>query len=490
MSTTLTMPTARLWGAYFNEIRVEFLKSLRTPAFAVPTLFFPIMFYLLFGVLLGSMRGDMKMSLYTFATYGVFGAMGPGLFGFGVSLAIEREQGLLTLKQALPQPAGAYLLARAVMAMLFVAIISILLLAAALLIAKVPLTAGQAVQLFLINVLGALPFCAIGLFVGSWVSGQASPAIVNLIFLPMAFLSGLWWPLQFMPQFLQDIAPTWPAYHLSQMALATVGAESKGNTLAHVAVLVGVTLGFFLLAVRRMHGGGLRLLGAHPKRTMAIASGAAAAVLALALSGVLGGKPAEGVPAPQAESPSAGTGTPGSSSAAAPAGVPAPDIGVIADFDNGSDRAAYGTGMLASGDERQGGSSTAAQRLVAGGAQGSKGALEVTGELRSGAQYPFAGTFFFPEGEPMQGLMDYSARKTLSFHARGDGKRYTLMLFSGVTMGIPLMYGFTAGPEWQKFELNLADFSAHDFKRVRGMAFGAMGENGPFQFQIDDVRME
>ncbi len=50
--------------------------------------------------------------------------MGPGLFGFGVSIAIEREYGLLTLKQALPQPAGAYLLARAVMTMLFVAIIS------------------------------------------------------------------------------------------------------------------------------------------------------------------------------------------------------------------------------------------------------------------------------------------------------------------------------------------------------------------------------
>ena len=38
-----------------------------------------------------------------FRSHGVFGAMGPGLFGFGVSLAIEREQGLLRLKQALPE---------------------------------------------------------------------------------------------------------------------------------------------------------------------------------------------------------------------------------------------------------------------------------------------------------------------------------------------------------------------------------------------------
>ena len=163
---SVSMPAGRLWAAYFGEMRFEFVKSLRTPAFAVPTLFFPIMFYLLFGVFLGSMRGNSAMSQYTFATYGVFGAMGPGLFGFGVSLAIEREQGLLLLKQALPQPPGAYLLARAAMAMLFVAIISLMLTLMAVLIGGVPLTISQGLRLFVIDVLGALPFCAIGMFVG------------------------------------------------------------------------------------------------------------------------------------------------------------------------------------------------------------------------------------------------------------------------------------------------------------------------------------
>jgi ABC-2 type transport system permease protein len=253
------MPTGRLWSAYFSEIRFEFLKSLRTPAFAVPTLFFPIMFYMLFGVLLGSSGGNSRMATYALANYGVFGAMGPGLFGFGVSLAIEREQGLLTLKQALPQPPGAYLLARAAMAMLFVAIISVMLLAAAGFISKVALTPMQVLQLFSINVLGSLPFCAIGLFVGSLVSGQASPAIVNLIFLPMAFLSGLWWPLEYMPssvQFIKDIAPVWPSYHLSQMALGVVGERSHGSTWGHIAVLVSIALVFFVFAMRRMARGG------------------------------------------------------------------------------------------------------------------------------------------------------------------------------------------------------------------------------------------
>lgn len=486
MNTALQMSTPRLWSAYFREMRFEFLKALRTPAFAVPTLFFPIMFYLLFGVVLGSMRGNMEMSSYTLATYGVFGAMGPGLFGFGVSLAIDREQGLLRLQQALPQPPGATLLARAAMAMLFVAIISVLLIVVAVTVAKVPVAAGQAIQLFCINVFGALAFCAIGLFVGSWVSGAASPAIVNLIFLPMAFLSGLWWPLQFMPQFLQDIAPVWPAYHLSQMALGVVGATTHGSMLGHVAVLAAITLGFFLLAVRKLHGGGFMLLGTRPGRTVAVVSGVAALILVLSLTGVLGERGASG-DVPQV-APAAASST--SVTDEAPIGVPAPDIPVIADFDNGSTVAAYGTGMYAGGDDTQGGNSIASQQLVEGGANGSPGALEVTGEVRPGAQYPMAGTFFFPEGAPMEGMMDYSAKKTLSFHARGDGRRFTFMLFSGTTIGIPLMYNFTAGPEWRKYELDLADFSAHDFKRVRGFAFVSMGEQGPFRFQIDDIRLE
>jgi ABC-2 type transport system permease protein len=486
---SVSMPSGRLWAAYFGEMRFEFIKSLRTPAFAVPTLFFPIMFYLLFGIFLGSMRGNSAMSQYTFATYGVFGAMGPGLFGFGVSLAIEREQGLLLLKQALPQPPGAYLLARAAMAMLFVAIIAVMLTLMAVLIGGVPLTFSQGLRLFVIDVLGALPFCAIGMFVGSLVSGPASPAIVNLIFLPMAFLSGLWLPLQFMPKFLGDIAPIWPAYHLAQMALGTVGAPSAGSTSGHVAVLAGTTLVFFLLAMRRMHGSGFRLLGARPKRTLAIAAGVTAVVLGLSISGVIGGKPASKEDATAAtDAASAAADTPVSEP---PAGVAAPAVAVIADFDNGSETAAYGVGWVAARDDMRGGNSKSAQHLVAGGAAGSKGALEVSGDVGNAIQYPFAGTMFFPEGPAMQGLMDYSAKKTLSFQARGDGGRYKILVISGVKMDvIPLMVDFEAGTEWHEVRLELANFGAADFKRVRAIGVGTMGPTGPFRFQIDDVRLE
>ncbi len=126
--------------------------------------------------------------------------MAPGLFGFGVSLAFEREQGTLIYRQAIPMPAGSYLLARMVMAMMFVAIGSLLMIMLAVFVAHVPLTFMQCATVLLVNVLGVLPFCAMGLFIGTLVSGQAAPAIVNLIYLPMAFLSGLWVPMQLLRQ--------------------------------------------------------------------------------------------------------------------------------------------------------------------------------------------------------------------------------------------------------------------------------------------------
>ena len=257
---------------------------------------------------------------------------------------------------------------------------------------------------------------------------------MNLIFLPMAFLSGLWLPLQFMPKFLVDIAPIWPAYHLAQMALDTVGAPSAGTFSGHIAVLAGVDAG--VLPAR--HAPHARQRISIVRRTAETNAGDRrrrhrGRCWRLSLSGVFGGKPASKEDATAAtDAASAAAGTP---ALRPPAGVAAPAVAVIADFDSGSAAAAYGIGWSAAGDDMRGGNSSATQRLVDGGAGGSKGALEVTGAVGDAIQYPFAGTMFFPEGPPMQGLMDYSGKKTLTFQARGDGRRYMLMVISGLAGG-------------------------------------------------------
>jgi ABC-2 type transport system permease protein len=238
--------------SYWLEARYEFLRLLRTPSFALPTLLFPALFYVLFGVVLAGARSGGDMGRYLLATYGVFGVMGAALFGFGVSIAVERERGFLTLKRALPMPAGAYLIAKMAMAMVFAAIISLILGTLAVTLAKVSLQPTQWALLFVINVLGVLPFCALGLFIGTLVGGSAAPAVVNLLYLPMAFLSGLWLPLQILPPVFAKLAPVWPAFHLGQVALKVVDGDAGGSLALHLLVLGVVTAAFFTLARARM----------------------------------------------------------------------------------------------------------------------------------------------------------------------------------------------------------------------------------------------
>jgi ABC-2 type transport system permease protein len=96
-----------------------------------------------------------------------------------------------------------------------------------------------------------LPFCALGMFVGTLIKGQGAPGLLNLVYLPMSFLSGLWFPLPMLPKVLQQIAPIWPSYHLDRLALAAVGMNQDALA-GHLLVLLGFTAAFLLLAARRL----------------------------------------------------------------------------------------------------------------------------------------------------------------------------------------------------------------------------------------------
>ncbi len=245
-------PSVASLRCYYLEAKYECLRLLRTPSFVLPSLLFPPIFYLMFGVLLSGGRNDGEAARYLLASYGVFGIMGPALFGFGVTVALERERGFLTLKRALPMPPGAYLLAKMAMAMLFAVIITLLLATLAVSLAGVTLQPSQWLSLLAVNVLGALPFCAMGLLIGVFANGQGAPAVVNLIYLPMAFLSGLWLPLQALPDIFSKLAAVWPAYHLGQIALKVVGRDAGGSLAMHLGVLAVFTVAFFLLARARL----------------------------------------------------------------------------------------------------------------------------------------------------------------------------------------------------------------------------------------------
>lgn len=234
-------------GVYLREAVYSFWSLARLPAFALPTLLFPAMFYLFFGVLFG--HGD--HGAYFLAMYATFGVIGPALFGFGVGVAVERERGILALKRVLPLPAAAYFFARCAMSALFALVIVIILAVMAATLSGVRLPLHAWLTLAGVLTAGTLPFCALGLAVGLFVGGQAAAAVINLIYLPMAFFSGLWVPIRLLPHVLQPFAAALPAYHLGQLAMAAVGLGGRGNPLVHVGYLAVFSAFCLLIA---LHG--------------------------------------------------------------------------------------------------------------------------------------------------------------------------------------------------------------------------------------------
>lgn len=255
LTGSAVVPRTRVLRAYLVETKYEFVHMLRVPAFSMPFLGLPVLLLLLFGVLLfgSAIRSDQVAGKFLFTAFSVLGMMGPGMFGFGMGVAIEREQGLLRLKRALPMPPAAYLLAKMFMSILFGVIIMATMIAAGVTLVHMSLSLGQVLKVFAVCIIGTLPFSAIGLFIGVWTSGKSAAAFVNLTYQVMMHLSGLFYPL---PKFMQTIAPVWPTYHLQQLVMNTLGAPSRGSTIGHVAVLAGVTLALMLLAIRRLKRNG------------------------------------------------------------------------------------------------------------------------------------------------------------------------------------------------------------------------------------------
>lgn len=251
-TTATATPRSTLARMYVTEARHEFLKLIRVPVFAVSTIALPVMFYALFGLAFGGgEEGEDRRvgaTTYLMATYGTFGVIGAALFGFGVSVALERGQGWMRLKRVSPMPPQAYFVAKVLMATTVSALIIGALFTLGATLGGVRMPATQWISLGLVLVLGALPFSAMGLAFGYLVGPNTAPAILNLVYLPMAFASGLWIPIDQLPTLVQGIAPALPPYHFAQLALGTVGAAESGSPALHVVVLLAFTALFLIVA--------------------------------------------------------------------------------------------------------------------------------------------------------------------------------------------------------------------------------------------------
>lgn len=110
----------------------------------------------------------------------------------------------------------------------------------------------------------------------------------------------------------------------------------------------------------------------------------------------------------------------------------------------------------------------------------------------AGSPFAWAGALYFPGATPEQSV-NLSAKKTISFWAKGDGKTYTLIVQTvsgnGQSGEMPAMTTFTAGPEWKQYVLPFSAFDT-DGSDLTGLGFLHILEPAKFQFQIDQLEIK
>jgi beta-glucosidase len=172
--------------------------------------------------------------------------------------------------------------------------------------------------------------------------------------------------------------------------------------------------------------------------------------------------------------------------------LPPPPAGsesaVVSTFDEMKIAANYGS-WISTTDAENGGKSTGSMQVVEGGANNSKGALRVTGEVVAGGPFPYSGVMFVPGSSPMD-VVNLSSKNTISFWAKGDGNSYAVALLTeGNAGGMPAIKPFLAGPEWKQYSFPMSSFQT-DGTDIRGLAFARGQEPGKFEFEIDQVEIK
>ena len=177
--------------------------------------------------------------------------MNGGVFG-AIAMVSLRERRVLRRLSATPLPAWALVGADVMFRMVVVLLQTVLLVILAVLIGGVAVKVENLPALAGVTVLGGLAFVAIGFFLGAFAkTEQGFFPIAQVVTFPMLFLSGIFFPLDNMPDWIRPVVSAMPLTYLGDaMRQLMVGGAPVHSMALNVGVLAAFLAVFFGLAVR------------------------------------------------------------------------------------------------------------------------------------------------------------------------------------------------------------------------------------------------
>ena len=197
--------------------RAMTIELARYPAYVVPTLALPTVFFLFFAAPVGAAGASVRM-----ATFAGFAAIGVAFFQFGVGIATERSSPWEAFLRTLPIGPGMRLASRLISAGLFAAAAAGLLLGVASATTPASLSPVRWLGLGAALLAGTVPFALLGIALGYWVPARGALPVANLLYLGLSYAGGLWMRPNRLPETVAGISHFLPTRALTDALIAAV----------------------------------------------------------------------------------------------------------------------------------------------------------------------------------------------------------------------------------------------------------------------------
>jgi ABC-2 type transport system permease protein len=238
--------------ALVRQLRYEQLMFWRSREAAIFVFLLPVLLFLLLGaVYSGDIRGDPAAD-YLLAGMLGYGVANTALGGLAIFLVLRREAGILKRIRSTPLPPAMYVASVLASTLIVFALQSLVLVFVGRLLygASLPARPGS---LLLALVFGAMTFAGLGVGAAALIrSGEGASPIVNIIVLPMAFLSGSFGPEEDYPAFLEAIGKVLPLKHFLDLVSAIyLDDEPFWSRPGAIAIVAAWGLAGVAVAIRR-----------------------------------------------------------------------------------------------------------------------------------------------------------------------------------------------------------------------------------------------
>ncbi len=237
---------------FWHQLRSEQLIFWRNRESAVFLFIFPIMLFVLLGSFYtGDMIAGFPAVDVLLAGMIGYGAANTGFAGMAITLVVRREFGILKRLRSTPLPAALYFAASLASTLVVFTLQTVVLFALGRLLYDTSFPESVLSVAFLV-LFGAVAFTGLGVGLASLIrSAEGASAVVNVVLLPMAFLSGSFGVRDY-PAVLDAVADALPLKHFIELVIgASLRGQEPWNDLGAVAIVAAWGVAGALLAARR-----------------------------------------------------------------------------------------------------------------------------------------------------------------------------------------------------------------------------------------------